>query len=182
VAAARGPLCQLLTTLDDHGGGLTVKELTALPEIRAIGLKRSHVRDMLGSARAARPPLALAASRRWSVTAAGRDHCRPHPGASGWTWLERTTWLVAWLPVIERIASLAQGILGAADAAAKRRRRLNRFVLIAGFGVGVAVAASEGLRRRALDALFGADEEFEYSATTTSPAPGSSEARSSPPR
>ena len=32
---------------------------------------------------------------------------------------------------------------------------------------GLAIALSEGLRKKVLDALFGAEEEFEYTATTT---------------
>ena len=34
---------------------------------------------------------------------------------------------------------------------------------------GVALAVSEGLRKKVLDALFGAEEEFEYTSTTSSP-------------
>ena len=33
-------------------------------------------------------------------------------------------------------------------------------------GAGLALAVSEDLRKKVLDALFGAEEEFEYSATT----------------
>ena len=32
------------------------------------------------------------------------------------------------------------------------------------------LAVSEGLRKKVLDALFGAEEEFEYTSTTSSPA------------
>jgi hypothetical protein len=39
-------------------------------------------------------------------------------------------------------------------------------------GAGLALALSEGLRKKVLDALFGAEEEFEYT-STTSPAPAS---------
>ena len=40
----------------------------------------------------------------------------------------------------------------------------------------MALALSEGLRKKVLDALFGAEEEFEYTASTTpEPATGSSE-------
>ena len=43
-------------------------------------------------------------------------------------------------------------------------------VLIVGIvGAGLALALSEGLRKKVLDALFGAEEEFEYTSTTTSP-------------
>ncbi len=50
---------------------------------------------------------------------------------------------------------------------------LGRVLLLAGVGAGVALAASEGLRSKVLDTLFGAEEEFEYSppAGTTPPTP-----------
>ena len=38
-------------------------------------------------------------------------------------------------------------------------------------GAGLALALSEGLRKKVLDALFGAEEEFEYTSTTTPAAP-----------
>jgi hypothetical protein len=44
-----------------------------------------------------------------------------------------------------------------------------RLVLLGLVGTGVALALSEGLRKKALDALFGAEEEFEYTSTTSSP-------------
>ena len=54
----------------------------------------------------------------------------------------------------------------------KRKRRLGRMILVTVVGAGLALALSEGLRKKALDALFGAEEEFEYtSSTTPSPAP-----------
>jgi hypothetical protein len=56
----------------------------------------------------------------------------------------------------------------------KRKRRKGRLLLLALVGAGLALALSEDLRKKALDALFGAEEEFEYTASTT-PAPGSSE-------
>ena len=43
---------------------------------------------------------------------------------------------------------------------------LGRVVLLGLVGGAVALALSEGLRKKVLDALFGAEEEFEYSATT----------------
>jgi adenylosuccinate synthase len=49
----------------------------------------------------------------------------------------------------------------------KKRRRGGRILLLV-VGVGAALALSEGLRKKVLDALFGAEEEFEYSSTTTS--------------
>jgi hypothetical protein len=57
--------------------------------------------------------------------------------------------------------------------APRRRRRggLGRLLLLAGVGGVLAVAVSEGLRSKILDALFGAEEEFDYSSTTTPPTP-----------
>jgi hypothetical protein len=42
-----------------------------------------------------------------------------------------------------------------------------RKVLLVGIAGGLALALSESLRKKVLDALFGAEEEFEYTATTT---------------
>jgi hypothetical protein len=56
----------------------------------------------------------------------------------------------------------------------KRRKGGFGKVLVVSFvGAGLALALSEGLRKKVLDALFGAEEEFEYS-STTSPASGGS--------
>jgi hypothetical protein len=52
----------------------------------------------------------------------------------------------------------------------RRKRRMGRRLLILAIGAGLALALSEGLRKKVLDALFGAEEEFDYSSTTT-PAP-----------
>jgi hypothetical protein len=46
---------------------------------------------------------------------------------------------------------------------------LGRVLLLGIVGGVVALAASEGLRKKVLDALFGAEEEFEYTSTTSSP-------------
>lgn len=40
-------------------------------------------------------------------------------------------------------------------------------------GAGAALALSEGLRKKVLDALFGAEEEFEYTSTTSPTGSGS---------
>jgi adenylosuccinate synthase len=53
----------------------------------------------------------------------------------------------------------------------KRKRRPGRLLLVGFVGAGLALALSEGLRKKALDALFGAEEEFEYTSTTTPSAP-----------
>ena len=52
----------------------------------------------------------------------------------------------------------------------KRRGGLRRLVFIAIIGGVAAVALSEGVRNKLLDALFGAEEEFDYQ-STTAPAP-----------
>jgi hypothetical protein len=59
-------------------------------------------------------------------------------------------------------------------AAPKRKRRKGGFgklVLLGVVGAGLALAVSEDLRKKALDALFGAEEEFEYTSTTAPSTP-----------
>jgi hypothetical protein len=53
----------------------------------------------------------------------------------------------------------------------KRRGGLGRLLLLAIVGGGLALALSEDLRNKVLDALFGAEEEFDYTSTTTAPSP-----------
>ena len=53
----------------------------------------------------------------------------------------------------------------------KPKRRKRKLLFVAIVGAGVALALSEGLRKKVLDALFGAEEEFEYTSTTSSPTP-----------
>jgi hypothetical protein len=54
---------------------------------------------------------------------------------------------------------------------AKRKGGIGKLLLVAIIGGVVAMAASEGLRNKVLDALFGAEEEFDYSSNTTPPPP-----------
>jgi hypothetical protein len=51
----------------------------------------------------------------------------------------------------------------------KRRRRggLGRIVVVGVVGAGVALALSENARKMVMDTLFGAEEEFEYTSTTS---------------
>jgi hypothetical protein len=52
----------------------------------------------------------------------------------------------------------------------KRRRkkhRLRRFLFLAIIGGAIALAVSEDARKAVLDRLFGAEEEFEYTSTTS---------------
>ena len=55
----------------------------------------------------------------------------------------------------------------------KRRGGLGKLLVVGVVGAGLALAFSEDLRKKALDALFGAEEEFEYTSTTApaTPAP-----------
>ena len=50
----------------------------------------------------------------------------------------------------------------------QRSGGFGRILLLGLVGGGLALAVSEGLRKKVLDALFGAEEEFEYTSTTTS--------------
>jgi hypothetical protein len=61
---------------------------------------------------------------------------------------------------------------------AKKGGGFLRKVMLLTVAGGVALALSEGLRKKVLDALFGAEEEFEYTATTTSATPNGSAAGS----
>jgi hypothetical protein len=49
----------------------------------------------------------------------------------------------------------------------RKKSRLGRFVLLAIVGAIVALIVSEDARKTVLDALFGAEEEFEYTSTTS---------------
>ena len=49
----------------------------------------------------------------------------------------------------------------------KRKGGIGRLLLVAIVGGAVAIAVSEGLRNKVLDALFGAEEEFDYTSNTT---------------
>ena len=48
----------------------------------------------------------------------------------------------------------------------KKSGGIGKLLLLVIVSAGVALAVSEGLRKKVLDALFGAEEEFEYSSTT----------------
>jgi hypothetical protein len=49
----------------------------------------------------------------------------------------------------------------------RKKSRLGRIMLIALVGAVIAVLLSEDIRKALLDKLFGAEEEFEYSSTTS---------------
>jgi hypothetical protein len=49
----------------------------------------------------------------------------------------------------------------------RKKSRLGRMILLALVGAAVALILSEDARKTVLDALFGAEEEFEYTSTTS---------------
>jgi hypothetical protein len=72
----------------------------------------------------------------------------------------------------KELREAASSLKDAADSlrGSKKKKRgggLGRKLLILAVGAGLALALSEGLRKKVLDALFGAEEEFEYTSTTT---------------
>jgi adenylosuccinate synthase len=82
----------------------------------------------------------------------------------------------------KELKDAANSLKDAADALRggkkKKRKGLGRILLLAIVGGGLALALSEDLRKKVLDGLFGAEEEFEYTATTTPD--GSSTSSSAP--
>jgi hypothetical protein len=51
----------------------------------------------------------------------------------------------------------------------KRKKHRGRKLLLLVIGFGVALALSEGLRNKLLDALFGKEEEFQYTPPASAP-------------
>jgi hypothetical protein len=49
----------------------------------------------------------------------------------------------------------------------KKKHRVRRLVMLVLIGGALTIAFSEGARKALLDKLFGAEEEFEYTSTTT---------------
>jgi hypothetical protein len=73
--------------------------------------------------------------------------------------------------VQRELKDAASSLKDAADSLRHGRkqkgRKWGRLFLFAIVGAGLALALSEDLRKKVLDALFGAEEEFEYTASTT---------------
>jgi hypothetical protein len=69
------------------------------------------------------------------------------------------------------LRSAAESLREASEAfkAPKKRKksRLGRLILLALIGGTIALVVSEDARKAVLDALFGAEEEFEYTSTTS---------------
>jgi hypothetical protein len=76
----------------------------------------------------------------------------------------------------KQLREAATSLKEAADSlrSARKPKRRGRGLLILIVGAGLALALSEGLRKKALDTLFGAEEEFEYTSPTTPTNSGSS--------
>jgi len=73
---------------------------------------------------------------------------------------------------IREAAGNVRDVSVALHEAPKKQKKgggLGRVLLLGIVGGAVALAVSEGLRKKVLDALFGAEEEFEYTSTTASP-------------
>ena len=67
------------------------------------------------------------------------------------------------------LRNAADALRDASDAlrAKRRSRTWPKLLFIALIGAGLALALSEDARKAVLDRLFGAEEEFEYTSTTT---------------
>ena len=67
------------------------------------------------------------------------------------------------------LKNAAESLREASDQLRGKRKphRWGRVLVIALLGAALAIALSEDLRKAVLDRLFGAEEEFEYSSTTT---------------
>lgn len=62
----------------------------------------------------------------------------------------------------------------AVKAKAKKKGGAGRKLLVLAIGAGLAMALSSDLRDKVLDLLFGAEEEFEYTSSTTPASPAGS--------
>jgi hypothetical protein len=56
------------------------------------------------------------------------------------------------------------------DGPKRKRSGFGKLLLLAIIGGGLAIALSEDVRNKVLDLLFGKEEEFDYTSTTTPPA------------
>jgi hypothetical protein len=76
---------------------------------------------------------------------------------------------------VREVAGNVRDVSVALHEAPQKQQRsgggLGRLVLLGVVGGAVALVFSESLRKKVLDALFGAEEEFEYTSTTSSPTP-----------
>jgi hypothetical protein len=76
----------------------------------------------------------------------------------------------------EAAASLREAADSLKGAKRTRKRKRRGGLLLILIGAGAAIALSECLRSKLLDTLFGSEEEFEYSSTTSPQSSGSNAA------
>jgi hypothetical protein len=73
----------------------------------------------------------------------------------------------------EAASSLREAAETLRAAPKKKKKRRGGKLLFLLVGAGLALALSESLRKKVLDGLFGAEEEFEYTSTTSPASSGS---------
>jgi hypothetical protein len=69
---------------------------------------------------------------------------------------------------LEAVRDATVALTEAPRKQARKGRRFGRRIMVVGLGAGLALVGSEKLRSKVLDALFGAEEEFEYTPPATS--------------
>ena len=72
---------------------------------------------------------------------------------------------------LEAFRDAAVGVTAGAKSSGRKAKRRGRKLMIVIVGGGVALVASEDLRKKVLDTLFGAEEEFEYTPPAPPPEP-----------
>jgi hypothetical protein len=72
---------------------------------------------------------------------------------------------------VESLREVSVALSEAPNRRIRRRRRFGRRLFLIVVTGGIALAASEKLRSKVLDTLFGAEEEFEYTPPPPPPAP-----------
>jgi len=92
-----------------------------------------------------------------------------------------TTALLDDKKVHKDLRNAAESLRAASDSlrSQPKKRRWPKLVAIGLIGAGAALVLSEGARKTVLDRLFGAEEEFEYTSTTT-PVNGASASAETP--
>jgi hypothetical protein len=77
------------------------------------------------------------------------------------------------------LRTAAESLRDASEQLRGRRRKrhpIRNFIVLGIVGAGVALVLSEDLRKTVMDRLFGAEEEFEYTSTTSmAPEPAATE-------
>jgi hypothetical protein len=63
--------------------------------------------------------------------------------------------------------NIREATIALRDGPKRKKGGFGKLLFVTFVGAGLALAFSEDLRKKVLDALFGAEEEFEYSSTTS---------------